>query len=193
MSIDPVNFLPSELSFHLFTFLEVKDVNVCFQVSKPWNYRANDHLLEKAILPKEDIHTKYDYDIGEKRRRSVQDEKVQISVTSILIDQLGLHWSKLCIKGPEEIKYCKNYLPKELTEEFLIKNVKNWGKKYCEKIMSSSETGSLYWHMIHHFGSFEYFLKSHGQSFVADEDDEAPKKKKPRLDQVQEGRACISA
>ena len=51
------------------------------------------------------------------------------------------------------------FISREKTIEFASKCIETWGREYAEKVLSASITGSLYFHVIYHFESFENFLK----------------------------------
>jgi hypothetical protein len=60
-------------------------------------------------------------------------------------------------QNDDDIQCKVSALTKEKTIEFAKKALARWGSE-AEKVLSATETGCLYWNVIHHFGSFNAFL-----------------------------------
>ena len=128
------------------------------------------------ILPTQDQWTTYDYDVGAKRIANAGEDKYHFlpfmdfecpGMPFIINfnDQLeymkkhgGKVSSKLQVTGPEEFSADFKLISKQKTVEFATKSIEKWGREYAEKVLSATETGSLYYHVIHHFGSYEELL-----------------------------------
>lgn len=143
--------------------------------------------LPNNTLPLKDQYTSYDYTLGAERLSAVENKQVQIEYLNETIqalafqkilnnpfnDQLrftvaGLPCQiaeqalrpKLKITYPGnagDIKSEVNALSRKQTIEFSRLNVERWEDE-AEKVLSATETGSLYWNILYHFGSFKSFL-----------------------------------
>jgi hypothetical protein len=138
-------------------------------------------------LPARDEYTAYDYEVGKDRLDAVANKKYEIKYLSREVQALAFervlnnpHNVELrlavsngqCNRGaalnPQlEITYWKNdkaikkqvnALSLSKTQELTGTIVARWGND-AEKLLSASETGALYWNIIHHFGAFERVLK----------------------------------
>lgn len=125
-------------------------------------------------LPTRDQHTTYDYEIGRKRRKMSKSGHIKFSEeTFYSAPQSTLRFledfrafedsyprlvkRKLVVYNETEQLSTVNLLSKDITKSFALKAIEKWGKDFASKVLSSTETGSLYWNIIHHYGSFKNF------------------------------------
>ena len=44
--------------------------------------------------------------------------------------------------------------------EFALNAIEKWGNENALKVLSSTATGSLYWNILFHYGSYDKFIAS---------------------------------
>lgn len=116
-----------------------------------------------ASLPIRDAWTTYDYEEGCTRRKHIKEGKIKISPI-ILIDcpDLPIGPSKcyqvLRVESEGNSQQLK-FLSCTKTREFALTAIEKWGKINAELVLSATETGSLYYHIIYYYRSYENFLK----------------------------------
>lgn len=126
--------------------------------------------LPSAALPTKDQYTTYDYDVGAKRMSDAREGKLKF------LERLP---GNLLVTGPGLDKKLR-LVPKDKTLKFATRSIYEWGREYAEKVLSATETGSLYFNILHHYGSYDELLKEvdkKGKSESADPKKEHRKEK----------------
>ncbi len=116
----------------------------------------------------------HNYDLGEARRAAIKDGKIQFNeekgqefpwiininqqIEYIRTHRLELS-PKLRVTYPSGRCGVLRFITKEYTLEFAEKHILKHGRENAEKILSSTETGSLYFHIIYHYGTFDNLAK----------------------------------
>lgn len=142
-------------------------------------------------LPKQDPYTTYDYNVGADRITAVENKKYKIEYLDATVQALAFqrilenpfneelraavlsgqvrmprHVPKLKVtyhKNDGETNNEVNALSREKTIEFARNAIVKWGNN-AEKVLSATDTGALYWNVIHHFGNFNNFSLNGVQS-----------------------------
>lgn len=128
------------------------------------------------ILPKEDPYTVYDYDVGQERMAIANSKHYKIECDAIFDIVNNPFNANFCnafysaknveVRPKLKVTYCKNNetickevtaITKEKTREFAKNAFDKW-QSDTEIVLSSSDTGALYWNVIYHFGSFNAFV-----------------------------------
>lgn len=130
------------------------------------------------MLPVKDEWTTYDYELGAQRMANSREGKYQLmSATDYncagmpfiinfndQLEYMRTHPTtvsrKLLITGPHDFSSELKFISKEKTTEFAKKTIAKWGQEYLEKVLSATQTGSLYFHVLYHFGSCEKFIET---------------------------------
>jgi hypothetical protein len=138
-------------------------------------------------LPVKDEWTTYDYDVGAKRMADAKEGKFKfLELTdfdcpgmpfiinfSDQMEYMKSHpttvTSKLWVTGPDDFSVELKRLTREKTIHFANKSIAKWGKEDTEKVISATQTGSLYFHMIHYFGSYDNYLEKMNQAAPSEE------------------------
>ncbi|MCB1149258.1 MAG: hypothetical protein KDK48_03760 [Chlamydiia bacterium] len=121
-------------------------------------------------LPTQNPYTKYDYELGAARRAA----KVSFLVITAIdcpgmpfivnfseqLEYIATHPHKIeprlsVVKGDgsEEVRL----LSAEVTKKFALQHFQKWGSE-TETVLSSSETGALYWNIRYHFENLNSLL-----------------------------------
>lgn len=133
--------------------------------------------MDEVRLPIGDPYTAYDYEVGKKRRKSAHNGSITFHEEKTYLAPDGLLRvaedfqaferfhprqvkRKLNVFNDGERVTQVNLLPKDLTMEYALKAINKWGKDYASKVLSSTETGSLYWNILYHYGTFQNFKES---------------------------------
>jgi hypothetical protein len=139
--------------------------------------KTGRHIIRRILmtvqLPAQDPFTSYDYALGESRRKITHNGNIVFSFNETLIPyslasmniEEKLNWLQL--RRPTKINRRLvvvaagtfessevSLLTKCRTAHLAAIHLRKWGKQYGEIVLSSTETGSLYWNVIHHFRSF---------------------------------------
>lgn len=98
-----------------------------------------------TVLPTRDQYTTYNYSAGEERRRSVEENQIRFEQKD----------KSLVVFLNEKRLTSVRYLPPQVTANFATTSMNKWGEKQFERVLSSTETGALYWNIIYHYEKFE--------------------------------------
>ena len=125
------------------------------------------------ILPDRDYTTTYDYVAGEKRMVDVKKGRYQLKETKQIyttpmnymvytngsVDHVRMQSTRyvcnLQVTDPEGFAVFYPFIPKAKIVELAAYSIAKWGREYAEMVLSAAKKGSLYFHIIYHFGSFE--------------------------------------
>ena len=108
----------------------------------------------------------HNFQLGNMRRKHINDGSIELSKVEsgkmpMIInfnDQLKWireHKSRLRVSSPIGRYYDVSFIRKDKTIEFAEKHIKKHGCENAEKILSSTETGCLYFNIIYHFQTFD--------------------------------------
>lgn len=118
--------------------------------------------LNTDQLPIRDKYCTYNYTRGEERVTLAARDRIKF-IRYFAHDPRGyVNQNYLMCNLDNQVQSHVKLLPKDQTIQFALESIQKWGVIDAEKVLSATPTGSLYFNILHHFGSYYHFAAEQG-------------------------------